>query len=233
MIDRSPIILAVDTVDLDRVDEIIDETRESISIFKFGLEFYLKHGLGGVLAIKERHGIEIFLDLKLHDIPNTVKHAVLSVAEIRPFILTVHAAGGGEMVKVASEAMPETLIAAVTVLTSIDQSILNGLGIERDVVDLVSSFAKVAIAAGAKAIVASPLEVASLKAQYPSIITVTPGIRLDDGQQGDQRRTLTPSRAIEAGSDYLVIGRPITQAPSPREAARAILESIGFEGPIR
>lgn len=226
MIERSPIILAIDTVDLNRVHELIEETRQYVSVYKFGLEFYLHHGLAGLLPIRDKFGIEIFLDLKLHDIPNTVEKAVRAIASVQPFFLTVHAAGGAEMVQAASKALPGTKIAAVTILTSLDQKAINSLGLDSDIQDLALTYAEVAIAAGAKALVASPHEVAVLRERFPSTILITPGIRTEGDLQGDQRRIMTPQQAITEGSNFLVIGRPITAAASPKEAAKRIFESI-------
>jgi orotidine-5'-phosphate decarboxylase len=226
MAEKSPIILAVDTVDLNRVKELVGQTREHISIYKFGLEFYLRHGLNEMLLIKKKLGIEIFLDLKLHDIPNTVRKSAEAIAEIEPFFLTVHAAGGGEMVRAASEVLPRTHVAAVTILTSLDQDSLGSLGLNVDIEALTLTYADVALAAGARALVASPHEVAALKERFPSTILITPGIRTETDTRGDQRRIMTPQAAMSAGSNYLVIGRPITESHSPKDAAKRIYESL-------
>lgn len=226
MTKSSPLILAIDSTDIEKVRRLIDETREFISIYKFGLEFYLSHGLERLDSLKSSESIEVFLDLKLHDIPNTVRKAAEAISSLRPKILTVHSAGGGEMVRAAVHALPDTSIAAVTILTSLDQEALIGLGIERNLSELVLSFASSALTAGAAALVASPHEVGELRARFPEAILITPGIRpLDLGD--DQRRTMTPRQAIDAGSDYLVIGRPISSSASPRDSAKEILASIG------
>jgi len=226
MQNESPIILAVDTTDLAKVGSLIEETRDFISIYKFGLEFYLRHGLTVLERIKSQTGIALFLDLKLHDIPNTVKQASSSITSLEPEILTVHAAGGSEMVQAATEALPKTKVAAVTVLTSLDQDSLRSMGLEVQVSDLTESLAAEAVRAGATALVASAHEVARLKERFPQTVMITPGIRLDASATDDQRRTMTPKQAMAAGSDYLVIGRPITGSPSPRESAAAIFESL-------
>ena len=226
MSERSPIILAIDTIDLNHVKNLIDSTLDYISVYKFGLEFYLRHGLSEMLGIKEAFGIEIFLDLKLHDIPNTVKKSAEAISEIKPHFLTVHAAGGAEMVRAASDALPESKIAAVTILTSLDQASIDSLGMNAGVEDLVQSLAGISVASGARALVASPHEVRKLKAKHPSTTLITPGIRTGLDERGDQRRTMTPAEAIREGSDYLVIGRPITQSHSPRDAASMILDSL-------
>lgn len=226
MIKKSPIILAVDTVDLNRVDQLVEQTRDSISVYKFGLEFYLRHGLERLISIKDKWGMDIFLDLKLHDIPNTVRRSVEAISVIEPFFLTVHGAGGAEMVRSASEALPHGNIAAVTVLTSLDQAAIESMGLKADIKGLVLGFADVAVKAGARALVASPHEVAVLREKYPEIILITPGIRTNKDSNGDQRRVMTPSEAVEKGSDYLVIGRPITESESPNQAAKSILNSL-------
>lgn len=222
----SPIILALDTINVDRVKRLIDQTQNSVSIYKFGLEFYLRHGLSEVLSLKHAHQIEVFLDLKLHDIPNTVRKSVEAISELEPYFLTVHAAGGGEMIKAASEVLPQTKIAAVTILTSLDQEVITSLGIQAGIEDLAISYAEVAVRSGARALVASPHEVAALRERFPETTLITPGVRTETDARGDQRRTMTPYQAIKEGSDYLVIGRPITESESPADAARRILDSI-------
>jgi len=223
---ESPIILAVDTTDLSKVRVLIEETRPFISVYKFGLEFYLRHGLHVLNELKNELDLRIFLDLKLHDIPNTVAKAASSVAELDPFILTVHASGGSAMVKSASIALPSTMVAAVTILTSLDQAALDEMGFSAPLSDLVTSLAKNGEAGGARALVASPHEISQLRALFPTMKIITPGIRLENGGD-DQRRTMTPSEAIILGSDYLVIGRPITSAQSPGKAAQSILHTLG------
>lgn len=223
---ESPIILAVDTTDLLKVRVLIEETRPFISIYKFGLEFYLRHGLHVLKELKNELDLRIFLDLKLHDIPNTVGKAASSVAELDPFILTVHASGGSAMIKSASVALPSTIVAAVTILTSLDQAALDEMGFSAPLSDLVTSLAKNGETGGARALVASPHEISQLRALFPTMKIITPGIRLENGGD-DQRRTMTPREAITLGSDYLVIGRPITSAQSPGRAAQSIFHSLG------
>lgn len=226
MSEASPIILAVDTIDLDRVSKLILETRPFVEIYKFGLEFYLHHGLQTLEKLQREHEIRIFLDLKLHDIPNTVGKAASTFKGLEPFILTVHASGGSEMVKAAVLALPMTAIAAVTVLTSLDQDALVSMGLTGKIDQLVRSLAGGAIGAGARAIVASPHEVAALRSAFPSAMLITPGIRISQQENDDQKRIMTPRDAIRQGSDFLVIGRPITADPSPAEAAKRILASL-------
>ena len=224
---KSPLILALDSQEIERCSALIEETSEYIGVFKLGLEFFSANGPIGIANLKKRFPeIEIFLDLKLHDIPNTVGKASASLARLEVDFLTVHAQGGSEMIKAAVLALPQTRITAVTVLTSLDQNLLSSLGIERPVEELASRWAELAVASGAKAIVASPLEVRALRASLPREISlITPGIR-PAASDDDQKRTMTPRDAITAGADFLVIGRPITGAIDPRSAARSIFESL-------
>jgi len=221
----SPIILAIDTTDIGKAKSLIDATRPFIGIYKFGLEFYLRHGLSALTELKREMDLRIFLDLKLHDIPNTVGKAAAAVAEVEPFILTVHASGGEEMIEAAAKSLPQTMIAAVTVLTSLDQDSLDSMGIDSPLTDLALNLARTALNGGASALVASPHEVERLKRALPTMRIITPGIRIESGSD-DQRRVMTPKDAIASGSDFLVIGRPITAAPSPAEAAESILRSL-------
>lgn len=222
----SPIILAVDTTDLAKARSLIEATRPYIGIYKFGLEFYLRHGLSTLKEIKREMDLKIFLDLKLHDIPNTVGKAAAAVAELDPFILTVHASGGVEMIRAATENLPGTMVAAVTVLTSLDQGALDSMGVNSRLTDLALSLSRTALEGGARALVASPHEVEVLKRGLPTLKIITPGIRIESAGD-DQRRVMTPIEALAAGSDYLVIGRPITAAPFPAEAADSIIRSLG------
>jgi orotidine-5'-phosphate decarboxylase len=223
---KSPIILALDRTKIEEVEELIEETREFVSIFKFGLEFFAMHGPAAVNAIMKKHEIEVFLDLKLHDIPNTVAGASRSVSSIAPKFLTVHAAGGSAMINAAVKELPGTAITAVTLLTSLSPADLKEQGEVRSAEEIVLDLARLAERAGAKAIVSSPLEVALLKSEVPSLKRITPGIRSETSEKSDQSRTLTPKEAIKAGSNYLVIGRPITAAPDPGLAAARILEEL-------
>lgn len=224
---NSPIILALDSQEVERCEELIELTADFIGVYKLGLEFFSANGPNGVVILKKKFPeISIFLDLKLHDIPNTVGKASTSLEKLKVDYLTVHAQGGSEMIKAAALALPGTRVTAVTVLTSLDQNTLSSLGIEKPVGELALRWAELAVASGARAIVASPLEVKALRALLPREISlITPGIRpsaLDD----DQKRTMTPRDAIAAGADFLVIGRPITQAKDPRSVAKTVFESL-------
>ncbi|MFT6564355.1 MAG: orotidine-5'-phosphate decarboxylase [Actinomycetes bacterium] len=170
-----------------------------------------------------RPGVELFLDLKLHDIPNTVAGAAQSVAQLRPAMLTVHAAGGPKMIEAAVQALPDTEITAVTILTSMSGADLSAVGIVGEPIDAVVRLAQLAVDAGARALVCSPLEVAAVRAAVgPDIRLVTPGVRPAGSALGDQQRVATPKQAIADGADLLVIGRPITGASDPALAARSI-----------
>ena len=226
MRERSPIIVAIDTTDLAEVDSLIEATRNSVSVYKFGLEFYLKFGLETLQSLIRRFDIELFLDLKLHDIPNTVAGASRSIASLKPLFLTVHATGGTKMIRAAADALPETKIAAVTILTSLDDEEMKRIGFTGSLSKQVLALTELALDSGARAVVSSAREVSEIKRRFPSAITITPGIRPMGSSQDDQARTMTPQEAIVAGSDYLVIGRPISASSNPGVAAAEILASI-------
>ena len=226
MRERSPIIVAIDTTDLAEVNSLIEATRNSVSVYKFGLEFYLKFGLETLQSLIRRFDIELFLDLKLHDIPNTVAGASRSIASLKPLFLTVHATGGAKMIRAAADALPETKIAAVTILTSLDDEEMKRIGFTGSLSKQVLALTELALDSGARAVVSSAREVSEIKRRFPSAITITPGIRPMGSSQDDQARTMTPQEAIVAGSDYLVIGRPISASSNPGVAAAEILASI-------
>lgn len=236
MINKAPIILAIDTSDLEIAKSWISLTSEHVSVFKLGLEFFLNFGAEGVKAVTENSDAKIFLDLKLHDIPNTVAHAARSAATLNPFFLTVHACGGSAMIQAAVQAAPQTNVTAVTVLTSMSESDVDAVGFRDGALKSATRLAQLAVAAGASAIVCSPLETATIRqaiGNQPLIIT--PGVRpLSMVGKDDQTRTMTPPEAIAAGANYVVIGRPITSAWEPtgveitkraREIASEILNS--------
>ena len=219
----SPIILAVDTSDFDTARAWIDATRESIDIYKLGLEFFLTFGCEGIESIARESGASIFLDLKLHDIPNTVKKSAAVVDHLHPRFLTVHASGGAAMVSAAVAAVTSTSVTAVTVLTSLADADLSDLGYAKPALETAVSMARVATAAGATSIVCSPLEIEAIRAVIPqSVEIITPGVRPADEAGGDdQMRTMTPAQAMKAGANFLVIGRPITSRWSEGKAAMA------------
>ena len=211
---KAPIILAVDTSDFDTALDWIESTKSSVSVYKLGLEFYLNFGNAGVSRIIEETGAEIFLDLKLHDIPHTVAGAASAISHLAPKFLTVHASGGRAMVKAASDAVPEVSVTAVTILTSLSEEDLFEIGYASPALESAVALAKMAVSAGAKAIVCSPLETAAIRSAVgPDPIIITPGVRpLSEVGSDDQKRTMTPSDAIAQGANYVVIGRPITSA---------------------
>ncbi len=218
----SPIYVAIDTPDLARAKAIATRTRAHIGGIKLGLEFFCAHGQHGVREMAER-GLPIFLDLKLHDIPNTVAKAVQALSPIEPAILTVHASGGRAMLEDAKAAAPlNTKVVAVTMLTSLDASDLAATGIGGSAHDQVLRLTELAHEAGIDGIVCSGAEVAAAKKAWPKGFFVVPGVRPADGPAGDQKRVVTPRAALDAGASILVIGRPITQAEDPDAAARAI-----------
>jgi orotidine-5'-phosphate decarboxylase len=229
---RSPIILALDTKDLDTAKNWIEATNGSVDLYKFGLEFYLKFGAAGLRQLADAGDFQVFLDLKLHDIPNTVASSVKSVSDLAPKFLTVHASGGGAMVKAASEAAPEISITAVTILTSLSDSDLLEIGYEKDSKSSAIALAKLAASNGARSIVCSPFEVSEIRKVVGSDIEIiTPGVRPTGSELGDQKRVMTPQEAITAGANYIVVGRPITNLAKVsldemRKGASMILDSL-------
>jgi orotidine-5'-phosphate decarboxylase len=211
---KAPIVLAVDTPDLSTAIEWVKATQESVSVFKLGLEFFLTFGSDGVKAIKDVTDSDIFLDLKLHDIPHTVSGATKAVAHLAPKFLTVHASGGAAMVKAAVDAVPSTHITGVTILTSLSEADVTQIGYAANALTSAVGLATLATSAGAGAIVCSPLEIAAIRSAVgASPIIITPGVRpADSTKSDDQVRTMTPRDAIQAGATLVVIGRPITQS---------------------
>jgi orotidine-5'-phosphate decarboxylase len=223
------LIVALDTVDVDRARFWAAAVAPHAALFKIGLEFFLATGARGFRAIT---GAPIFLDLKLHDIPNTVAGAVRAVLPLRPRMLTVHASGGSGMIQAAHQAAASAgpdrpMILAVTVLTSLNSDDLADTGVPATPVEQVLRLGRLAIGAGADGLVCSPLEVAMLRqALGPGIKLVVPGIRPQGSSSRDQARTMTPTQAVSAGADWIVVGRPITSANDPAAAAADIVASI-------
>lgn len=227
----APIAVAIDAKDIETAATWASAVAPHVSTVKVGLELYLRYGPEVVGAVRGASGVRVFLDLKLHDIPATVAGAARGVAGLRPAILTVHAGGGADMVRAAVEAAPDTEIAAVTVLTSMDEKDLEQVGLLGPARDAVRRLAVLAVGAGARALVCSPQEVALVRAEVgPDITLITPGVRPAGADKGDQSRVATPEEAIAAGADLLVIGRPITRAPDPGAAAAAIAEAVRRAG---
>ena len=220
----SRVIVALDTTEVATAQSWAAAVAPHCGMFKLGLEFFLANGTVGFRAVAGR---PVFLDLKLHDIPNTVVGAVRAVLPLRPRMLTVHAAGGAAMLaaarSAAGDASDRPLILGVTVLTSLDDAGLAATGVADPPAAQVLRLARLALANGADGIVCSPLEVAMLRQTLgPAPTLVVPGIRPAGAAAGDQARTMTPAQAIAAGADWIVVGRPITAAPDPTAAAAAI-----------
>jgi orotidine-5'-phosphate decarboxylase len=224
------LIVALDVPTADAALALADRLRDQCQWFKVGLELYIAAGPAIVEKLVAR-GHSIFLDLKLHDIPNTVAAAVRSTASLGASMLTIHASGGPAMLAAAQDALrgmatPPQLL-AVTVLTSMDQSQLTAIGLPKTPQQQVATLANLGLQAGIYGFVCSPQEVAMLRELTgPQGVLVTPGIRPSGADKGDQQRIATPTHALEQGASYLVIGRPITQAPDPALAAEAILLEI-------
>ena len=221
LMSKAPIVLAVDTPELDVAIKWVKATQDHVSVFKLGLEFFLTFGSDGVKAIKDVTDSDIFLDLKLHDIPHTVGAAAKAVSHLSPQYLTVHASGGSAMIKAAVDASPKTHITGVTILTSLSEDDVNELGFKNNALNSAVRLAELAAASGAGAIVCSPLEIAAIRtAVGPSPIIITPGVRPADSTAiDDQVRTMTPKAAISTGATLVVIGRPITNSWKQGELA--------------
>lgn len=219
---KSPIYVAIDTPDLARALALATKVRHHVGGLKLGLEFFCANGHHGVHEMGKL-GLPIFLDLKLHDIPNTVAKAVQALHVLEPTVLTVHAAGGRAMLEDAKAAAGvNTKVVAVTVLTSLDATDLNETGLSRDAQAQVLRLADLAQDAGLDGIVCSGAEVAQVRSRWPGGFFVVPGVRPAGGAMGDQKRAVTPRAAIDAGASIIVVGRPISQARDPDLAAREI-----------
>ncbi|HUA38416.1 MAG TPA: orotidine-5'-phosphate decarboxylase [Candidatus Sulfopaludibacter sp.] len=232
---RNPIIAALDVPTAEAAMELAKKIAPAVGGFKIGSELFTAAGPDVVRRIRAT-GAAAFLDLKFHDIPNTVAGAVASAVRLDVQMLTVHAAGGVDMLKAAERSAQETawelghappLVLGVTVLTSLDSHALSQIGLDPNVSRQVRRLANMATQAGLRGLVCSPLEVAELRQMLiAGVQLVTPGIRPETNSADDQKRTLTPREAIAAGANWLVIGRPIYAAPDPRAAAERILESL-------
>lgn len=221
-----PIFVAIDTQDFGRAMTLGEAVRGHAGGVKLGLEFFCAHGPDGVRKVASA-GLPIFLDLKLHDIPNTVAKAVTSLAPIAPAILTVHAAGGVAMMEAAKLAAgPNTKVVGVTVLTSLDQQDLSAAGVQVPPAEQVQRMARLARAAGLDGIVCSGAEVEAARKDWPDGFFVVPGVRPAGADVGDQKRVVTPAEAIARGASALVIGRPITTAADPRASIMDIAASV-------
>jgi orotidine-5'-phosphate decarboxylase len=222
----NPVFIALDTPDLHRAKEIAQKVRPFSGGLKLGLEFFCANGPAGVREIAAM-GLPLFLDLKLHDIPNTVAKAVEALAPVAPAVLTVHAGGGAAMLQAAkAAASPLTKIVAVTVLTSLDESDLAATGVSGSPAEQVRRLATLARESGVDGIVCSGAEIANARRGWSNGFFVVPGVRPAGADPGDQKRVVTPRKALDDGASILVIGRPITGAEDPARAAREIAEGL-------
>lgn len=232
---QNPIIAALDVPTIEQALKLAQQLAPAVGAFKIGKELFTSAGPDIVRRVRDT-GASVFLDLKFHDIPNTVAKAIAAAVRLDVQMLTIHASGGSEMMRAAEQAAQQTaaqlghtapLVLGVTVLTSQDSNTLAELGGETDVAKQVERLALLAAKSGLRGLVCSPLEIAALRRILPpEIQLVTPGIRTGAEIADDQKRTLTPREAIQAGASWLVIGRPITAAADPRAAAESILNSL-------
>ncbi len=224
---RAPIAVALDAPDLVTAGLWARAVSPHVSTLKVGLELFCRYGPAAVEQTRGDTDVRLFLDLKLHDIPNTVAGAARSVAKLRPDFLTVHAAGGAAMIASAVDALPHCMIAGVTVLTSMSEEDIAAVGLGASSLDAVRRLAVLAVGAGARALVCSPREVAAVRSVVgPSVVLITPGVRPAGGDAGDQSRVATPHQALADGADLLVVGRPITGAADAGVAASELARSL-------
>ncbi|WP_439546556.1 orotidine-5'-phosphate decarboxylase [Sandarakinorhabdus sp.] len=221
------VYVAADVASVADARALVADVWPHVAGLKLGLEFFCAHGPAGIAAVMDGCPLPLFLDLKLHDIPNTVAGAVASLAPLAPAILTVHAAGGAAMLAAArAAAPPATRVVAVTVLTSLDDDDLLSAGVADGSAAQAQRLARLTRDAGLDGIVCSPHEVAAVQALWPAGLFVVPGVRPAGSAVGDQKRVMTPREARDAGAGVLVIGRPITAAPDKAAAAAAIAVSL-------
>lgn len=229
---RNKIIFALDVNGLAEIDRFAGMLSGKVGMFKVGKELFTATGPEAVKTV-QRHGGQVFLDLKYHDIPNTVAKAMLEAARMGVQLANLHALGGAEMMETAASAVRKEFgdqrprLLAVTILTSSTEETLRGVGINHPVQDMVVRLAKLAQNAGMDGVVASPLEIGLIReACGPDFLIVTPGVRPAFASVDDQKRIMTPAEAVRAGADYMVIGRPIAKADDPRLAADLIVDEI-------
>ncbi|HEY0712964.1 MAG TPA: orotidine-5'-phosphate decarboxylase [Polyangia bacterium] len=223
---RERVIVALDVPSLSSLELFLERLEGEPRFYKVGLELFVAEGVRAIEVVKARGG-RVFLDLKLHDIPETVGRAVASAAELGVDLLTVHTAGGTEMMKRAAEAAGDRLtVLGVTVLTSLGPEDLRADGIAGSVGEVVGRRARLAAAAGIGGLVCSPHEVAEARAAGDKLLLVVPGIRPSGAALGDQKRVATPGNTVKAGADFLVVGRPVRDAPSPAQAFADIVREI-------
>ena len=231
----SPLILALDTTSLDRAEELIEATKDSVDVYKIGNEAFTTFG-PAIIQLINKKGKEVFIDLKFHDIPNTVASAVrVAATTLGVFMLNLHIAGGRAMMEAAvtelnrlerENKIRRPRLIGVTVLTSLESPDLKDIGFaDTNVQETVLRLAKLAGASGLDGVVASPQEIKMIREHLgKGFLIVTPGIRPSGTQTGDQKRTMSAAQALQYGADFIVVGRPITTAPDPGEAARLMLE---------
>ena len=221
------IIVALDSNNLNDSECLVDEIKNQVFAFKIGYEFFLNFGLYGYNQIKNKK-VNIFLDLKLHDIPNTIKNGIEAIANLNPYFTTIHITGGDEMQKIANLSKKNVKILGVSVLTSIDSAQAEKYYNEKNIENLVGKFIKNALENNLDGIVCSPLEIELVKKlSSEKLIIVTPGIRPENyNKNDDQKRFMSPKKAINLGANYLVIGRPITQSSNPLLEITSINSSI-------
>jgi orotidine-5'-phosphate decarboxylase len=229
---KSKIIFALDVNGLAEIDRFAGMLSGKVGMFKVGKELFTSCGPDAVRTV-QRHGGRVFLDLKYHDIPNTVAKAMLEAARLGVQLANLHALGGSEMMETAATAVRKEFgdqrprLLAVTILTSSTQETLRGVGIDHPLQEMVVRLAKLAQNAGMDGVVASPLEIELIRAACgPDFLIVTPGVRPTFASMDDQKRIMTPNEAVAAGADYMVIGRPIAKAENPQAAADLIADEI-------
>lgn len=225
------LILALDVPDRAAADTMLDRVGPDLKWVKLGLQLFVKEGPALLDDVAER-GYRIFLDLKLHDIPNTVASAIKSLKDQPIGLLTIHGSGGREMIRYAAEAareaLPEATVLAVTVLTSMNRAALAEIGVDAETDEQVLRLARLSLEAGAGGLVCSPQELRLLRQELgPKAVLVTPGIRPSGADLNDQQRVMTPTEAAQLGSSYIVVGRPILKADDPAAAVKAIQAELG------
>jgi len=222
------IFCALDFTDLKKTLDFIKLIKNNVGGIKLGLEFFTKNGPQGVEKIK-KFGLPVFLDLKLHDIPNTVKQSLKNVLSLEPDYLTVHLSGGYKMIEILQDVKKKTKIIGVSFLTSLDGEDLKNMGINMNASEYVENLVKIGVNAGIDGVVSSANEVENLKKKFNDIIFVTPGIRLPSDKRDDQKRIESPRSAVTSGADILVIGRPITESKNPLVSINEIINNIENE----